>query len=237
MFSSRIIKGGEESPRPYVLEPLAEVLPVPDQELFRPVALGGGADREREEPQEAEAPPVPSIPEEEALLRVAEAHAEGVREGREEARRELAGVSGALATALLETAELRGKLMQEAEEDLLKLSVAIARKVMQRELATDPRVLTGLVRGALEAASVSDEVVVRLNADQYPLVAECREFQELAGGERSVTFKGDPQLPYAGCLVETARGVTDAGLDAQLEEILRRLLEEKGARGARRSRK
>lgn len=237
MFSSRIIRGGEETQRPYVLEPLAGVIPVPDQELFRPVSLGGEPDRECEEQQEDEAPPVPCIPEEEALLRAEEAHAEGVREGREEARGELAGVSAALAKALLETAELKGKLMQEAEEDLLKLSVAIARKVMQRELAADPRVLAGLVRGALEAANASDEIVVRLNADQYPLVAECREFQELAAGERSITFKGDPALPAAGCLVETVRGVIDAGLDAQLDEILRRLLEEKSARGVRRSRK
>lgn len=236
MSSSRIIKGGEELQRPFLLGPLAELQSLPEQEYFRPVPLGGEPEPEREEHEE-EPPLVPCIPEEEALARISAARAVGVEEGREEARRELAAALSALSGALLEVAPLRGKLMQEAEEDLLKLSVAIARKVVLRELATDPRVLAGVVRGALDAAGTPDEVVVRLNPDQYPLVGECRELQELAKGERSVTFKADPAVPPAGCLVETLRGALDAGIDAQLDDIMRRLLEEKGTRGARRPRK
>lgn len=237
MSSSRIIRSGAELSRLYILEPLAELAPVPDQELFRPVRLGGEPEPEYENHAEEEAAIVPCIPEEEALLRISEARAEGAREGREEARGELASACAALSQALLEIAPLKEKLMHEAEEDLLKLSVAIARKVMLRELATDPRVLAGLVRGALETASAADEIAVRLNPDQYPLVAECRELQELAQGERSIAFKPDPAIPPAGCLVETVRGTLDAGVDAQLDDILRRLLDEKSTRGARRVRK
>jgi flagellar assembly protein FliH len=236
MSSSRIIRSGEELSRLYILEPLAELAPATDQELFRPVRLGGEVEQEYEDHAEEEAI-VPCIPEEEALLRITEARAEGAREGREEARGELAAACAALSQALLEIAPLKEKLMHEAEEDLLKLAVGIARKVMLRELATDPRVLAGLVRGALETASATDEIAVRLNPDQYPLVAECRELQELAQGERSISFKADPAIPPAGCVVETVRGTLDAGIDAQLDDILRRLLDEKSTRGARRGRK
>jgi flagellar assembly protein FliH len=226
MSSSKIIRKGGEPQRPYTLEPLGGALPGLEPEGFRAIVLGG------EEPQEVEAEPEiapPCIPEEEALRRIEEAHADGVKQGEEQARGELARVSQALAQALSSTAALRAQLMHEAEEDLLKLSVLIARKVMQREFACDPGIMAGLVRGALELVCDSGEIVVRLNPEEYTVVAECREFAELRNGKRSITLKGDPAIGRAGCLVETVRGNIDAGLDAQLEDILRRLTEEKSA--------
>lgn len=228
MSSSKIIRKGVEPQLPFPLFPLGGTLPPLEQEGFRPVNLGC-QDEPQLEPVQEPLPPA-CIPEEEALFRIREAHAEGVEQGRAEARAELSQAVGALVQALEATAALRPQLMHEAEEDLLRLSVLIARKVMLREFSCDPGILAGLVRGALELATEVGEIVVRLNADEYQVVAECPEFRELLSENRAVSLKADPTLPPAGCLVETARGNIDAGVDAQLEDILRRLCEEKSAR-------
>ena len=153
-----------------------------------------------------------------------------MKEGRRLAETALAKVSEALAQALLATGSLRARLLQESEEDLLKLSVLIARTVMLREFTCDPGFLATIVRGAVDLASDGGEVVVRLNPEDYAQVAERPEFAGISGDKRRITLKGDPTVVSAGCLVETVRGNIDAGLDAQLDEIYRRLCEEKCAR-------
>ena len=86
--------------------------------------------------------------------RVREAHAAGVREGeaagRQRAAAELQPVIDRLARAIEEIGGLRARLRAEAEADLIQLSLAIARRVLRRELAIDPEALHGLVLGALE---------------------------------------------------------------------------------------
>jgi flagellar assembly protein FliH len=228
MSLSKIIRKGGEPQQPYTLEQFGGEMPSHEPELFRATHLGG-----EEVEETAPEPPVVEpvcIPEEEALRRIQQAQAEGLKKGKQQAQAELATVSEALAHALLATGTLRVQLMHEAEEDLLKLSVLIARKVMQREFACEPALLAGLVRGALELVAESSEIVVKLNPEEYQIVAGCPEFEELLTERRGITLKGDVAVGRAGCLVETVRGNIDAGLDAQLDDIFRRLTEEKSAR-------
>ena len=229
MSSSKIIRKGGDPQRSVTLEPLAGELPALSSCVFRAIRLGEEDQEVEPEEQEPYQPP-PCIPEEEALRRIGQAHADGVKEGKKQAEAALSKVSEALAQALLATGSLRARLLQESEEDLLKLSVLIARTVMLRELASDPGILAGVVQGALGLASDGGEVVVRLNPDDYLLIEQRPEFSAAAREKRRVTLKGDPAVPSAGCLVETVRGSIDAGLEAQIDEIYRRLFEEKNAR-------
>lgn len=228
MSSSKIIRKGFAS-QTFTLEPLGnELLPPPGQDVFRQVSLAGEEPLPVEE-EEPEAPPV-MIPEEEALRRIQQAHADGMKKGRQQAEEDLAKVSEAMAQALLATGAVRGRLMHEAEEDLLKLSVMIARKVMMRELSSDPGLIASLVHGAIELAADEGEIVVRLNPEEYQVVAYSPQFQALTRDRKKIVLREDPALGPAACVVETVRGNIDAGFDAQLEEIMRRLSEERNAR-------
>jgi flagellar assembly protein FliH len=232
MSLSKIIRNGDCHPR-LTLEPLGEITAAPESEPFRPVQLGIEEPKAEQEPEPAEAelepPPPPMMAEQEALERIAGAHAEGVREGRAQAQAELDALCQALSGALAEAATLRARLMQEAEEDLLKLSVLIARRVMLREFACDPAVLAGVVRHAVELASEPGEVVVRLNPEEHALVTQSWQFQALLKENPRILLKPDQSVGRAGCRVETSRGTIDASVDAQLDEILRRLCEERSA--------
>src|SRR3954453_18511300 len=74
--------------------------------------------------------------------RVVEARAMGVREGeaagRTHAMTEVQTVLGRLTGSIEDLAALRSRLRREAEADTVKLAIAIARRVIRRELAVDP---------------------------------------------------------------------------------------------------
>ena len=62
-----------------------------------------------------------------------------------------------LARAIDELAGLRPRLRQEAEADLVQLALAIARRVLRREIAVDPEALHGPGDGgAWEIAGAGD---------------------------------------------------------------------------------
>ncbi|MBJ6724745.1 FliH/SctL family protein [Geomesophilobacter sediminis] len=224
-------------------EPVAERVFVRDQlgaapkseekAAFQPISFGLPEPVEEavaEPEEEILPPPPPGIPEDEVARMVEQAYEDGARDGKLQAQTELSSLCEALGEALVTLGPLREQLMQESEEELLKLAVAVARKVILREITLDPAILAGMAAAAVEFATREDEIVVRLNRAQYQQLAEDPEYVRLFADNRRVSFKGDPALPAASCLVETVRGNIDAGVDSQLDEILRRLIEEQHTR-------
>src|SRR5581483_6655772 len=108
-------------------------------------------------------------------LRVAEARAAALREGeaagRDRAMAEMQAVLERLAASIDEIASLRGRLRREAEADTVQLAVAIARRVLRRELAVDPEALHGLVLAALEKLQAQEICRVRVHPQQVPSIA------------------------------------------------------------------
>src|SRR5512133_1209792 len=107
--------------------------------------------------------------------RVAEARAAGWREGEAAGRsRAVAEMDAALermTRTIEEVASLRSRLRREAEADTVKLALAIARRVIRRELAVDPEALHGLVLGALERLQADEICRVRVHPSQVSAVS------------------------------------------------------------------
>lgn len=156
--------------------------------------------------------------------RAREAHAGGLREGeaagRQHAAAELQPVIDRLARAIEEIGGLRTRLRAEAEADLVQLAIAIARRVLRRELAIDPEALHGLVLGALEKLSGQEISRVRVHPGHAALVAESLR-QNSASAKVEVI--ADPSRPLGTVIFETQRGNLDASVDSQLQEIERGL--------------
>ena len=158
--------------------------------------------------------------------RVHEARAAGLREGEAAARNraaaELQVVIERLSQAIQEIAGLRARLRREAEADLVRLSLAIARRVVRRELAMDPDALHGLVMAALEKLQGQDISRVKVHPSHAALVKAC--LQKAVSGS-VVEVIADPSRQPGAVIFETAHGNLDASVDAQLEEIERGLVD------------
>src|ERR1051326_2476306 len=88
---------------------------------------------------------------------------EGEAAGRTRAAAEAQPVMEKLARSIEELALLRPKLRREAELDMLRLSLAVARRVLRRELAIDPEALHGLALAALEKLSLQEIQKIRVH--------------------------------------------------------------------------
>ena len=156
--------------------------------------------------------------------RVREAHAAGLREGeaagRQRAAAELQPVIDRLARSIEEIGGLRGRLRAEAEADLVQLSLAIARRVIRRELSIDPEALHGLVLGALEKLRGQEISRVRLHPSHVALVTASLR---LNSASANVEVTADPSRPVGTVIFETRHGNLDASVDSQLQEIERGL--------------
>jgi flagellar assembly protein FliH len=156
--------------------------------------------------------------------RVAEVRAAALREGeaagRSRAAAELQPVMERLARSIEDIAQLRPRLRREAEADMVRLSLAIARRILRREMSVDPEAMHGLVLGALEKLQSQEIHRVRVHPSRAAAVDACLR-QNLPG--TSVEVVADPSREPGTVIFETTRGNLDASVDCQLQEIERGL--------------
>lgn len=156
--------------------------------------------------------------------RVAEARAAGLREGEAAGRSRAAAdqqpVMDRMARAIGELAQFRPRLRHEAEGDMIRLSLAIARRILRRELSVDPGAMHGLVLGALEKLQSQEIQRVRVHPSHVAPVDACLR-QAVPG--TSVEVIGDPSREPGTVVFETTHGDLDASIDCQLREIERGL--------------
>ncbi len=157
-------------------------------------------------------------------LRVREAREAGRREGelsgRQAAQGEIRAALERLATATQQLAELRPQLRLQAEGDLIRLAVAIASRILRRELHIDPDALAGLVHAALEKLRLQEVNRIRVHPEHQ---AAIQTLLARAAGAARVDVVGDPGVTPGAAIFETTRGDIDASVETQLREIERGL--------------
>jgi flagellar assembly protein FliH len=160
----------------------------------------------------------------EAERKMAEALERGRREGRADGERaalaQIDPVIARLARTIAEVAASGSALRREAEEDVVKLAVAIARRILHRELSLDPEAVLGLVRVALERVDAQEVHRVRAHPDDAPRIAAELDSMSLV---EKIEVLPDSTLERGAVLLETKRGTLDASLSTQLAEIERGL--------------
>ena len=112
----------------------------------------------------------------------------------------------------------RARFRKEAEQDLVKLSIAIARKILHRELSIDPNAILALVRVVLESIDAREVHRVRLHPVDAAVV---EQFLGGIGAPQQMVVTADTTLERGAAIFETARGNLDASIQTQLAEIER----------------
>ena len=152
--------------------------------------------------------------------RAAEAYQRGLRDGETAGARKMSEqVNATLRRLELSIEQLtlhRARIQREAEPELVKLSMAIARRILRRELTVDPDALLGLLKAGLEKIDASETHRVRVHPEQAALLGTL-----LAGAARPVDVIADSALEAGAVVFETSRGALDTGLETQLREIER----------------
>lgn len=121
----------------------------------------------------------------------------------------------AITRACKRFAQERTRYFAAVEEEVVRLSVAIAGRILHRETGIDPLLLRGAVHVALEKVQGAETAVLRVPMEQ---VQDWRKIL-LEAHRDDVKVEGDSRLPAGDCMLETSVGRVDLGVRAQLEEI------------------
>jgi len=114
------------------------------------------------------------------------------------------------------------KLDEDITQQLVSLSVAIARQLVRRELKIDAAQIVGVVQEAITVLPVgSRNVKVCLHPDDVRVMRETKVEMEI---ERNWELVGDPGLSRGDCRVLTETSRIDATLEKRLAAIASRLL-------------
>lgn len=116
-----------------------------------------------------------------------------------------------------------GREARAAEEAAcLRVAVAIAERIIRRELRGSSDIPLALVREALELAGGSPTARLLIHPADEPALRPHLAALLAKRGARSVEVVADPAITSGGCRVETRHGV----IDQQIETQLRRMFEE-----------
>jgi len=142
--------------------------------------------------------------------------AQGISEGSAESALQWKSLIERLGQTIADMATFRSRFRREAEPELLKLSMAIAKKILRREVSVDPFALLGVLKAAIESINQAELLQVRLHASDADTLKARIEEMELPA---TVSVSGDPAIARGEIRIETKRGTVEAGIQAQLAEI------------------
>jgi type III secretion protein L len=167
------------------------------------------------------------------ILAQAEERAEAIRLSAEESALELReaayreGLEASLLELnqhLLDARERRDTALADVEQDVLRLAVKLAEKIIGHEVEQDPKTLADIVATALRNARQHELLTVRINPADLPIVQAHRERLDPLARARFLDLVPDPRVSHGGCIVESESGTIDAQLSTQLAVLERALL-------------
>jgi flagellar assembly protein FliH len=132
------------------------------------------------------------------------------------ASQQIEPVISAFNALIQDLAGTRVKFRADSERDTVKLAIAIARRVLHRELATDPEAILGLVMAAFQKMNARETHRLRVSPQDAGLLKEHRARLQMPEG---LELMADSSLSTGSAVFETSRGELDASVDTQLAEI------------------
>jgi|LSQX01.1.fsa_nt_gb flagellar assembly protein FliH len=108
----------------------------------------------------------------------------------------------------------RERLVDEMRPELLQISLAVAREIINHETSVDPGVIDDTLRECLSELHAASRAVVRLHPDDLAHLRRHGDWAEEQAGE--IEFMADTSIERGGCLIESDRGGVDATIETQL---------------------
>lgn len=113
--------------------------------------------------------------------------------------------------------------------DILEISVDIAKKIIKKELETDPQVLINTIVDVLRSVSKSEpKITIRVRPHSVQFIKDTLpNITYQYGIESQINIVADPSIEDGGCVFQTNNGIVDASIDTQIE-IIKKALEGMG---------
>jgi flagellar biosynthesis/type III secretory pathway protein FliH len=126
----------------------------------------------------------------------------------------------ALEQVVREVNDLKGALLVEWESSATKVSLAIAKQIIGREVTRDPQISLDTIRNALRLAAGATEIKLHVNPGDYTnLGAQLQKVAATLAKLSPSEIVADQSITAGGCRVETKFGEVDLQIETQLRRI------------------
>ncbi len=152
-----------------------------------------------------------------------EAYEEGLRKAHEEieADRQLAIQQSK--EILEEARQTKIRLFRSSETDMVRLVIAIAKKIIAGELQTNPDLIVNVVQEAIDYLDRPENVTVYVNPrDMESVLEEMNKggLTDIGTNAMKLELKSDDRISAGGCLLESDAGSVDAQLEIRTASVL-----------------
>jgi flagellar biosynthesis/type III secretory pathway protein FliH len=153
-----------------------------------------------------------------------EARQEGWRAGYAEARQ---AAEAELAEALTKARSLaqsaiegRSQFLDDVQLEIGRLAIAIAERIIGKELSINPSSVTDIVAQVIEKADVQGACRIHVNPQDYEvLIPHWEAIAPLQQGDSRWDLVPNQRLGRGGCLIESGGGTVDGKLQTQLAQV------------------
>lgn len=113
------------------------------------------------------------------------------------------------------------QIFQNSEHILVRLSMEIAKKVLNTELTTNSEIVLGNVKKALSYIGDREKVLIRIAPSDYETVTNRKDFWvPITDKLTNIEIQADERIEKGGCIIDSNSGVVDARLGVQFNEIV-----------------
>lgn len=146
---------------------------------------------------------------------------QGVHDGRAAAQAEMDEMIETM-RGLIDMARIeRHKIIEGAEPEIVRLSTAIAERILHAHVALDPTTVLDMTRSAITRLVNRETVTVRVNPADIELMREHRDQLMTMNDIDNMRLIEDQRVDRGGVVIETEAGTIDAKVTTQLREVRR----------------
>ena len=151
-----------------------------------------------------------------------QAYAKGKNDGLNEGHQSVEQALTDLEEYTKKLVENEKNFLRYAEKHVVTLAVAVAKRILGREVETDKMIVVHSVQEALGQVADKASISIKVNHEDYDNILKHRKaLQEIDRNFPELEFIKDDKISRGGCIIQTRTGMIDGRLTSQLEEIER----------------
>jgi len=144
----------------------------------------------------------------------------GYEEGSQKERKKLAGIMAILNKIVKDLKVKEEAMFNGMKGKMVEIAIATAKKIIKKEIEEDSETIVRVVREALKRIGQAEKITIKVNPQDWMKLKEVQpELLSSSLREGSVYIEKDEAIARGGALVETDKGIIDARIERQLDEI------------------
>lgn len=144
----------------------------------------------------------------------------GYEEGSQKERKKVVEMMAILEKIVKDLQVKKEAMFNEMKGKIVEIAIATAKKIIKKEIEEDSETIVRVVREALKQVKQAEKITIKVNPQDWMKLKEVQpELLSDSLREASVYIEKDEAIARGGSLLETDKGIIDARIEQQIEEV------------------